>query len=86
MGVIAFLLRSRLLSILGFLPAIVLILPVAMEYAPRTQAAPVPPGRGCRVMVPGIRIDHVMLSRELTCVKSFVGGIFDPTIGLSSRR
>jgi endonuclease/exonuclease/phosphatase (EEP) superfamily protein YafD len=45
---VAWVARSRLLSLIGLLPAIVLLAPVAMEYAPKRHVTPT--GQTCRVM------------------------------------
>src|SRR5689334_1310277 len=45
---IAWLMRSRLLTLIGFLPALVLLSPVAMEYLPKHES--VPAGETCHVM------------------------------------
>jgi endonuclease/exonuclease/phosphatase (EEP) superfamily protein YafD len=45
---LAWIARSRLLALLGLLPAIALIAPVAMEYAPKEHASPTE--ATCRVM------------------------------------
>jgi endonuclease/exonuclease/phosphatase (EEP) superfamily protein YafD len=47
-AIVAWIARSRILALMGLLPAIVLLAPVAMEYAPKQHAKP--SGQTCRVM------------------------------------